>query len=297
MTVADHRSMRALAAPERRRRVQARAFRGDRRDASRAWVFRSPRGKLHGRGRRAASPPRRDPRALSAVAARRRPLDRLARTARPRPSSDGSPRSPGASSRRSFPSTSRGRRTRAPSSTIFCPCPTRTKRSRGCRSISTRCRTRSGGRCCSKIPRPMSCSPKARGRRPISCARSRAAPAAAFCSTSTTCSSAPSITASIPSAISPIFRFRRSAKSTSRATPTTRDDAGLPLLIDAHNSPVRDPVWSLYARDDPPARADADADRMGQRRARLADAPRRSAPGGARDCRCTQEGLERADAV
>jgi uncharacterized protein (UPF0276 family) len=25
------------------------------------------------------------------------------------------------------------------------------------------------------------------------------------------------------------------------------DDAGLPLLIDAHNSPVRDPVWSLYA--------------------------------------------------
>jgi hypothetical protein len=26
-----------------------------------------------------------------------------------------------------------------------------------------------------------------------------------------------------------------------------RDDAGLPLLIDAHNSPVRDPVWALYA--------------------------------------------------
>jgi uncharacterized protein len=25
------------------------------------------------------------------------------------------------------------------------------------------------------------------------------------------------------------------------------DDAGLPLLIDAHNSPVRDPVWTLYA--------------------------------------------------
>ena len=25
------------------------------------------------------------------------------------------------------------------------------------------------------------------------------------------------------------------------------DDAGLPLLIDAHNSPVRDAVWSLYA--------------------------------------------------
>jgi uncharacterized protein len=25
------------------------------------------------------------------------------------------------------------------------------------------------------------------------------------------------------------------------------DDSGLPLLIDAHNSPVRDPVWSLYS--------------------------------------------------
>jgi uncharacterized protein (UPF0276 family) len=25
------------------------------------------------------------------------------------------------------------------------------------------------------------------------------------------------------------------------------DDAGLTLLIDAHNSPVRDPVWALYA--------------------------------------------------
>jgi uncharacterized protein (UPF0276 family) len=25
------------------------------------------------------------------------------------------------------------------------------------------------------------------------------------------------------------------------------DDAGLPLLIDAHNSPVRDPVWSLFS--------------------------------------------------
>ena len=25
------------------------------------------------------------------------------------------------------------------------------------------------------------------------------------------------------------------------------DDAGLPLLIDVHNSPVRDGVWSLYA--------------------------------------------------
>jgi uncharacterized protein len=25
------------------------------------------------------------------------------------------------------------------------------------------------------------------------------------------------------------------------------DDAGLPLIIDAHNSPVRDPVWALYA--------------------------------------------------
>ena len=39
----------------------------------------------------------------------------------------------------------------------------------------------------------------------------------------------------------------RWAKSILRATPRTRDDAGLPLFIDAHNSPVRDAVWALYS--------------------------------------------------
>jgi hypothetical protein len=50
------------------------------------------------------------------------------------------------------------------------------------------CRTPSGGPCCSKILRPMSSLPKARGRRRISCVRSRAAPAAVSFSTSATCS-------------------------------------------------------------------------------------------------------------
>ena len=73
--------------------------------------------------------------------------------------------------------------------------------------------------------------------------------------------------------------FERSAKSISRATPKTRDDAGLPLLIDAHNSPVRDAVWSLYAATIRRLGPDADADRMGQRRARwptLLDEARRA---------------------
>ena len=65
------------------------------------------------------------------------PLDRDA-------SCSGSRRSPSASSRRWFPSTWPGRPTRARSSTIFCPCPTPSKRSPGSPTISTRCRTRLG---------------------------------------------------------------------------------------------------------------------------------------------------------
>ena len=72
------------------------------------------------------------------------------------------------------------------------------------------------------------------------------------------------------------------------------DDAGLPLLIDAHNSPVRDPVWALYAEaiwrlGTTPTLIEWDNDVSG-----LADASRRGAPGraghggrnrGARRCR------------
>ncbi len=57
-----------------------------------------------------------------------------------------------------------------------------------------------------------------------------------------------------------------------------RDDAGHELRIDAHDSPVRPRVWELYRSVICAHRRDADADRMGQRRAGLADAVRRGAP-------------------
>ena len=67
------------------------------------------------------------------------------------------------------------------------------------------------------------------------------------------------------------------------------DDAGLPL---AHRRPQfagsRRRLGALR-RGDPPARAHPDADRMGQRPARLADASWRSAPGRARGCRRDDE--------
>jgi hypothetical protein len=91
-----------------------------------------------------------------------------------------------------------------------------------------------------------SCSPTERGRRPISCARSRGGLAAASCSTSTTCSSAPSITASTLIAISPIFRLS-GERNPSRGLRRGYRRCGLPLLIDARNSPFRDAAWSRYA--------------------------------------------------
>ena len=64
MTNADCRYPRPPGRAERGGWFQGRAFRADRGNASGAWVFRGPCRKLHGRRRSAASPPRRDPRAL-----------------------------------------------------------------------------------------------------------------------------------------------------------------------------------------------------------------------------------------
>ena len=60
-----------------------------------------------------------------------------------------------ATSPRWCPSISPGRRTRPPTSTICCRCPTPRRRSSVSAIISTRCRKRSGGRCCWKIRRPI----------------------------------------------------------------------------------------------------------------------------------------------
>ena len=237
----------ALGSGRRRRRLQGGAFRRDPGDPPEARLLRDPCGKLHGRGRAAAPAARGDPRALPAVAARRRPVDRLARAARPRASRAARRRSPSAISRRSSPSIWPGRRTRARSSTISCPCPTPKRRWSASASISTTCRARSGGRSCSKIPRPMSPSPRRRSARPNSWPRSSGAPAAACCSTSTTSSSARPITASTRVCYLADFPLAAVGEIHLAGYADDADDAGLPLLIDAHNSPVRDAVWALYA--------------------------------------------------
>ena len=69
-----------------------------------------------------------------------------------------SARSSNATSRRWSPSISPGRRTRPPTSTTCCRCPTPRRRSTTSAITSTRCRRRSAGRSCSRIRRPMSSS-------------------------------------------------------------------------------------------------------------------------------------------
>ena len=118
----------------------------------------------------------------------------------------------------------------------------------------------------------------ARSPRPNSSPRSPAAPAAACCSTSTTSSSARPTTASTPSPISPPSRLRHVGEIHLAGYADAVDDEGAPLLIDAHNSPVGRRVWALYAGDGRPPGADADADRMGQRRSAMAGPARRGAP-------------------
>ena len=201
------------------------------------------------------------------------------------PISPGWPASPSATSRPSSPSIWPGRRTRARSSTIFCPCPTPTRRSSGSASTSTSSRRRSGGRCCSKTPRPMSRSPRA---------TMSETDFLAEIVRRTGCGLLLDVNNVFVSATNHGFDpYRYLADFPLAAVgeihlagyADDRDDAGLPLLIDAHDSPVRDAVWALYRRGDPQARADADPRRMGQRPAALAGAARRSAPGRARDGR------------
>ncbi len=62
------------------------------------------------------------------------------------------------------------------------------------------------------------------------------------------------------------------------------DETGAPLLIDAHGSPVADPVWSLYRACHRRRRAAADPDRMGQRRAGFRNARRRGGGRGPHPC-------------
>ena len=88
------------------------------------------------------------------VAARGLHVDRRAAAARRGAPRRASRRWSSATSRRWSPSTSPGRRTRPPSTTTCCRCPTRRRRSRGSPTTSTRCRRRSAGRSCSRTRRP-----------------------------------------------------------------------------------------------------------------------------------------------
>ena len=269
---------------ERRRRIQARAFRGDRRHTPRAWVFRSPRGELHGRGRRAASAPRR----RSASAIHCRCTASACRSARPGRSTaricNGSRRSPSALNRRSFPSTSPGRPTRARSSTISCPCPIPRET-------------------LARVSEHIDEAQNALGRTML---LENPSTYVVFAESTwaetdflreiarrTGCGLLLDVNNVFVSAVNHGFDpdryladFPLSAVGEIHLAGYAEDtdDAGLPL---AHRRPQfagsRRRLGALR-RGDPPARAHADADRMGQRRARLADASRRSAPGRARDC-------------
>ena len=114
---------RALA-ETRRRRPESRPRRTNSRGAARSRVFRNPRRKLHGRRRAGASPAGGDPRALSPLPARRRPLHRFAEAARQGPSQALWPPSPSATSPACSRSIWPGRATTRASSTIFCRCRT-----------------------------------------------------------------------------------------------------------------------------------------------------------------------------
>ena len=113
--------------------------------AAGAGIFRNPCGKLHGRRRPAASPAGGDPRALSAFPARRRPVDRIAKTARPRTSRASRRARQRAISRACFRSISPGPATTRAISTICCRFPIRRRRSPRSATTSIRCRKRWAG--------------------------------------------------------------------------------------------------------------------------------------------------------
>ena len=269
MSAADRRSS---AGPPARRSVgvgfKAEHFEPIRRNVARAWFFRSPRGELHGRGRSAASPPRRHSRAIirfrcTASGCRSGPPGplywaHLARLARGRP---------GASSRRSFSehlawSTHQGAFF---NDLLPLPYTVETLLAQVDRP-TTRCKTPLAGRMLLENPSTyVSLCRKLCSPRPISCARSLAAERLRpFARYQQCLRQRLPITVTTLTAISPTFRFPRWGKSTSAGYAEDCDDAGLPLLIDAHNSPVRDPVWALYGALISAARGHADPDRMGQ---------------------------------
>ena len=124
--------------------LQARASPRDPRRRQAARLLRSPCRELHGRGRTAASRAGSHPARPSGVAAWRLHVDRRTSSRSTGRIWSVSAISSNAMSRRWSPSISPGRRTRPPTSTISCRCPTPRRHLPGSAITSTRCRTAIG---------------------------------------------------------------------------------------------------------------------------------------------------------
>ncbi len=135
---------------------------------------------------------------------------------------------------------------------------------RPCRSGAGR---RSSARCCWKIRPPICNSRKATFRKPNSCREiARRTGCGLLLDVNNVFVQAQNHGTS-PEAYLDAFPLARVKEIHLGGHDEQSDETGAPLLIDAHGSPVADPVWSLFGRGDRRHRAAADADRMGQRRA------------------------------
>ncbi len=268
-----------LAEP-RRRRPEGRPRRANSRRAARSRIFRNPRRELYGRRRAGASPAGGDPRALSPLPARRRPLHRFAEAPRQGPSEAPRPRSPSATSPACSRSIWPGRATTRASSTIFCRCPTRRKPSRRSATTSIRRRRRSGRRMLLENPSTY-----------VLFAESTISETdfLAEIARRTGCGLLLDVNNVIvsstnhgfdPIAYLDAFPLRHVGEIHLAGYAETQDDAGRAAADRCAR--FAGAGWRLGAlrRGDPAHRADADPDRMGQRRAGVAGrcSPRRGAP-------------------
>ena len=114
--------------------------------------------------------------------------------------------------------------------------------------------------------------PKARSRKSTSSAKYRSGPDVGCCSMSTTSLSSAKNHAVEPLSYLDSFPLDRVKEIHLGGHDEEVDDAGAPLLIDSHGSPIANAVWALYAQVIARTGAIRDLDRMGQRRSGLADA-------------------------
>ena len=160
------------------------------------------------------------------------------------------------------------------------------KRSTASSPMSIRCRTRSAARCCWKIRPPICNSPRATFRKPNSCREiARRTGCGLLLDVNNVFVQAKNHGTS-PETYLDAFPLARVKEIHLGGHDEQSDETGAPLLIDAHGSPVADPVWSLYRARHRRRRAAADPDRMGQRRAGFRNARRRG--GGRRPHPCAR---------